>query len=480
MRWPGVLLIGLAIILPLHAEDWTTADGKTYKNVTVLNQEDDGVRITYLGGVGKIPYYELPVDIQKRFGQDIDSMAAKRRAVDQALEEAVSDAIAAEQIKQPKEATSTSANQPAGAFPAQGNPSGVPANGATANTTQANGPENPQTNGAGSPTPGGAGQANGSNGLAPGTAATQSNGAPANGAVTAKNGAPANGAPGNSSGPGGTAPGSAQAAAGGVPGAPANGGKPGGVAHAGGPGGGPRGEGMPALNDYVPGQGGSSSPAPELSPYPGAKATYNEALDLCYFDSPPIDLISDAPRSSSKANQDASLTLRVVTEGQKPQAPEKIEATYLFVGGAGQVTVNSPIAFIVDGKAVSIDDSAKKDSGTMGGGGQSLFYLTFYLTPEQLKSISGGNSIQVSISPASYKLNGSGVAFLQAYQKDLEGLPPATSSFLRSYYKLLARIPSFVSVVTTVCEYLILGSFALLVCASIAAFIMGVTRFIKM
>ncbi len=480
MRWPGVLLIGLAIILPLHAEDWTTADGKTYKNVTVLNQEDDGVRVTYLGGVGKIPYYELPVDIQKRFGQDIDSMAAKRRAVDQALEEAVSDAIAAEQIKQPKEATSPVANQPAGTLPAQGNPSGVQANGATANTTQTNGVENQQPNGAGNATPGGAGQANGANGQSPGTATTQSNGAPANGAVTANNGAPANGAPGNSAGPGGTAPGSAQTAAGGVPGAPANGGKPGGVAHAGGPGGGPRGEGMPALNDYVPGQGGSSNSAPELSPYPGAKVTYNEALDLCYLDSPPIDLISDAPRSNSKANQNASLTLRVVTEGRKPQAPEKIEATYLFVGGAGQVTVNSPIAFIVDGKAVSIDDSAKKDSGTMGGGGQSLFYLTFYLTPEQLKSISGGNSIQVSISPASYTLNGSGVAFLQAYQKDLEGLPPATSSFLRSYYKLLARVPSFVSVVTTVCEYLILGSFALLVCASIAAFIMGVTRFIKM
>ena len=51
---------------------------------------------------------------------------------------------------------------------------------------------------------------------------------------------------------------------------------------------------------------------------------------------------------------------------------------------------------------------------------------------------------------------------------------------LRSYYKLLAKIPSFVSMVSTFCEYLILGSFALLVCASIAAFVMGVTRFIKM
>ncbi|MEI9999996.1 MAG: hypothetical protein WDO13_12980 [Verrucomicrobiota bacterium] len=96
----------LASLLPLSAEDWTTADGKTYKNVTVLGQEDDGVRITYDGGVGKIPYYELPVDIQKRFSQDIDSMAAKRHAVDQAIDDAVKAAAAAQIMKQAPAAAS--------------------------------------------------------------------------------------------------------------------------------------------------------------------------------------------------------------------------------------------------------------------------------------------------------------------------------------------------------------------------------------
>jgi hypothetical protein len=51
---------------------------------------------------------------------------------------------------------------------------------------------------------------------------------------------------------------------------------------------------------------------------------------------------------------------------------------------------------------------------------------------------------------------------------------------VRSFYKMLARIPSFFAIISTVCEYVILGSFALLVAASIAAFILGVSRFIKM
>ena len=133
MRWPWVACLLLASLLPLLAEDWTTEDGKTYKNVTVVGQEDDGVRITYDGGVGKIPYYELPVDIQKRFGQDIESLAEKKRAVDRAIEDAVRSAAAAEQMKQPVAApvpnvTAPSNNVPNGVAPQNVAPNG-PASG---------------------------------------------------------------------------------------------------------------------------------------------------------------------------------------------------------------------------------------------------------------------------------------------------------------------------------------------------------------
>jgi hypothetical protein len=51
---------------------------------------------------------------------------------------------------------------------------------------------------------------------------------------------------------------------------------------------------------------------------------------------------------------------------------------------------------------------------------------------------------------------------------------------MHSVYKILARIPSFFDILSTICEYLILGSFGLLVAFSIAAFILGISRFIKM
>ena len=99
MRRLVVLPILLASFLPALAEDWTTADGKTYKNVTILYQEADGVRVTYDGGVGKLPYYELPIDVQKRLGEDIDTLEAKKRAADLAL--AQRDAmVAAQKMKQ--------------------------------------------------------------------------------------------------------------------------------------------------------------------------------------------------------------------------------------------------------------------------------------------------------------------------------------------------------------------------------------------
>ena len=79
MRWQVSLLMMLAMVLPAFAEDWTTADGKTYRNVVVIGQEDDGIRITYTGGVGKIPYYELSLDLQKRFGEDADSLEIKEK-----------------------------------------------------------------------------------------------------------------------------------------------------------------------------------------------------------------------------------------------------------------------------------------------------------------------------------------------------------------------------------------------------------------
>ena len=50
------------------AEDFKTINGKEYKNVKVSRVEPDGVVITFSGGIVKIPFAELPPEIQAKYG----------------------------------------------------------------------------------------------------------------------------------------------------------------------------------------------------------------------------------------------------------------------------------------------------------------------------------------------------------------------------------------------------------------------------
>lgn len=95
MRWLAVFFILLAGLLPLSADDWTTTDGTTYKDVTVVQVADDGLTITYTGGgPTKIPYYNLPLEVQKQYGHDPETLANKLRDAEDA--EATKKAAAAE------------------------------------------------------------------------------------------------------------------------------------------------------------------------------------------------------------------------------------------------------------------------------------------------------------------------------------------------------------------------------------------------
>ena len=51
----------------IHAEDWTTNDGKEYKNVRVLSQTPAYVTILHEDGGGQIPLSNLKPDLQQRF-----------------------------------------------------------------------------------------------------------------------------------------------------------------------------------------------------------------------------------------------------------------------------------------------------------------------------------------------------------------------------------------------------------------------------
>lgn len=54
----------------LHAEDWTTADGKVFHNVMVIKIEPDAVTILDKDGGALVSLAQLPPDLQKRFHYD--------------------------------------------------------------------------------------------------------------------------------------------------------------------------------------------------------------------------------------------------------------------------------------------------------------------------------------------------------------------------------------------------------------------------
>lgn len=69
-----VILAGLCSITA-RAEDWTTTDGKTYKNVTVVKHDAVSVTILDQDGGATVPLSNLSPDLQKRF--EYDPVAAK-------------------------------------------------------------------------------------------------------------------------------------------------------------------------------------------------------------------------------------------------------------------------------------------------------------------------------------------------------------------------------------------------------------------
>ena len=64
------LLLFAALV---RAEDFKTVDGKEYKNAKVSRVEPDGIVISFSGGIVKLPFVELPADVQKKYGYDSKS-----------------------------------------------------------------------------------------------------------------------------------------------------------------------------------------------------------------------------------------------------------------------------------------------------------------------------------------------------------------------------------------------------------------------
>lgn len=430
MRRFGFLLIYLAVAFPVLAEDWTTADGKVYKNVVVVAQEDDGVRITYDGGVGKIPYYELSLDLQKRFGEDYDTLMSKRSEAEKALDDATrkADAAAAKQ-KELDDAAAAAAAAAAQQNNAQSNPS-------SGDAAQSGG-----NGGSGSTAMPGGSTPSGSESSAPSGGTAQSGSAAQPGRPGQPKGAPTPGA-------------TAQA----KPGSPA----------------GPHSAGV-----AKPGAPGAAQPDGYVNLFPGSSLNYDEVQDVCYLDSPTVDvelIVLDASQAPP-AGQSATLKLRTITEGRKPETPDRVEGTfYSGPGEAHKIPKNPKIKFLVDGTYIAANEPTPDDAAPS----SDTNLVIFYLAPEKVKAIFLGQKVNFSVGPNEYRINDEALDTFRKYVEDVQHLPPASTDVVRAYHRFIARLPSIVTLISTVCEYIILGSFTILLAASIAAFIMGLTRFIKM
>jgi len=66
MRVP-LVLISLCLALVALADDFKTAEGKEYKNATVLCVEPDGIDIKTRSGISKLYFSELPPEVVERF-----------------------------------------------------------------------------------------------------------------------------------------------------------------------------------------------------------------------------------------------------------------------------------------------------------------------------------------------------------------------------------------------------------------------------
>ena len=74
-----------------HAEDWTTTDGKVYRNITVLSHTNISVTILDTDGGATLSLLDLPPNLQQRFGMDRAAALAQKAKDDAAAAQEAAD-----------------------------------------------------------------------------------------------------------------------------------------------------------------------------------------------------------------------------------------------------------------------------------------------------------------------------------------------------------------------------------------------------
>ncbi len=95
------LILAILLAVPVcFAADITTRKGVTYKQATVSKVEADGVRITHADGAARITFEDLPDALQRQYNYDPAKVAAYRKQVEDAREDAAAKAAAEQRQRQ--------------------------------------------------------------------------------------------------------------------------------------------------------------------------------------------------------------------------------------------------------------------------------------------------------------------------------------------------------------------------------------------
>jgi hypothetical protein len=215
-------------------------------------------------------------------------------------------------------------------------------------------------------------------------------------------------------------------------------------------------------------------PPPPPDPYPGAKYRYFATSDSCVLDSYPVEISPD--NSSSAPAGISAVVLQIVSDGRKPEAPSHVEAIFLSSSNPQLVAGNHDADLIIDGTHSPLPAKEKKDYNFSSPSGNG--YLAFDLTPDQARSFLSKN-ISFSTGGNTYRIDPDGFVALHRYLGYIDQLPPAPSSLLKLWYKFVGSFPPITTMITNICEDIILGGFAVVVFGFIGAFALGAIRFLN-
>jgi hypothetical protein len=190
--------------------------------------------------------------------------------------------------------------------------------------------------------------------------------------------------------------------------------------------------------------------------------------------------VPDAPPKNGGAAKPSSFSLRVVTEGHTPEQPDRYEATFLSLGLDASDLSRQKITFIIDNTVpLTIDDSARRDAGTVDFSAQDVRYALFYVTPQQLSRVAGASNLGIYIDQR-YNISPAGVATLRAYLADVAKLRVDSSPWGHAFHHWVSRFLPFLGSLSEIGQTVVVSSFGIILLLLLVAFVFGVTRFVKM